>query len=264
LPNRILKESICTSENIDNLTPEEEVFFYRLMVNCDDYGRIDARPAILRARCYPLRLEKIKEKDITKWLDALAKQNLIILYQLEEHTYLQITKWKKHQQIRASKSKYPGPDDEGALMISSDINCNQQISSDINCNQQISSDINGNQSKSNVPVIEIEYDNRNRISEQNEFELFWKHYPKKVGKMQAFKNWKKLIAKGYTNEQLIQCANNYKALVLKEKRESKFIKHAEGFLNPDKMMFADYLESEKEEDFKIPYIPVDEQLKEYL
>ena len=52
MPNRILKDSICTSPNIDALSLEAETFFYRLLVQCDDYGRMDARPAILRARCY--------------------------------------------------------------------------------------------------------------------------------------------------------------------------------------------------------------------
>ena len=43
MPNRIIKESICTSENIDQLSPFCETVFYRLIVNVDDYGRIDAR-----------------------------------------------------------------------------------------------------------------------------------------------------------------------------------------------------------------------------
>ena len=39
MPNRILKDSICTSPNIDTLSREAEVFFYRLLVQCDDHGR---------------------------------------------------------------------------------------------------------------------------------------------------------------------------------------------------------------------------------
>ena len=35
MPNRILKDSICTSETIEGLTDAEEVFFYRLLVQCD-------------------------------------------------------------------------------------------------------------------------------------------------------------------------------------------------------------------------------------
>ena len=36
MPNRVIKESICTSEQIDALTPFEEITFYRLIVNADD------------------------------------------------------------------------------------------------------------------------------------------------------------------------------------------------------------------------------------
>lgn len=39
MPNRILKESITTSETLDSLSAEEERLFYRLLVICDDYGR---------------------------------------------------------------------------------------------------------------------------------------------------------------------------------------------------------------------------------
>ena len=55
MPNRILKESICTSDQIDALTWFDEVVWYRLIVNCDDYGRMDGRPAVLKSRLFPLK-----------------------------------------------------------------------------------------------------------------------------------------------------------------------------------------------------------------
>lgn len=118
MPNRILKDSVCTSENIDVLSAEEEVFWYRLIVQCDDYGRMDARPAILRARCYPLRLDTVGEQDISTWLASLQRAGLIRIYTVNDKPYLQIATWDKHQQVRAKRSKYPP-------MISDDINCNQ-------------------------------------------------------------------------------------------------------------------------------------------
>ncbi|MCL6479326.1 MAG: hypothetical protein K6T65_13115 [Peptococcaceae bacterium] len=127
MPNRIIKESICTSENLDNLSPEEERFFYRLMVNCDDYGRHDARPQILRAKCFPLKMDHITNEDIESWLYALVREKLIILYRVGDKAYLQFVTWERHQQIRAKKSKYPGPESEGACLISNDINCKQGI-----------------------------------------------------------------------------------------------------------------------------------------
>jgi hypothetical protein len=127
MPNRILKESICYSEDINNLKPDEEIFFYRLIVNCDDYGRMDARPAILKSRLYPLK-EHMKSSDINRYLVKLSEMKpepLIILYENGGTQYLQMCKWEKHQQVRAKRSKYPGFQDTGSAMISSDINCNQ-------------------------------------------------------------------------------------------------------------------------------------------
>ena len=110
MPNRILKECICTSDTINELSPEMESLFYRLLVQCDDFGRFDARPSIVRSRCYPLKLEKVNEKTILSWLNKLAEVELIKFYIIDHHPYLLITKWEKHQQIRAKKSKYPEPD----------------------------------------------------------------------------------------------------------------------------------------------------------
>lgn len=55
MPNRILKESICVSESIDSLSWFEEVLFYRLIVNCDDFGRFDGRTAVIKNRLFPLK-----------------------------------------------------------------------------------------------------------------------------------------------------------------------------------------------------------------
>ena len=120
MPNRILKDSICTSPNIDTLSREAEVFFYRLLVQCDDFGRMDARPAILRAKCYPLQVDAVSQDDIRQWLSELARADLIVIYQASGGDYLQMRTWERHQQIRAKRSKYPD-------MKSSDINCNQVI-----------------------------------------------------------------------------------------------------------------------------------------
>ncbi len=119
MPNRIIKETITTSCEIDHLSADEERFFYRLMVSCDDFGRIDARPSVLRAKCFPLKVDDIKNSDVEKWLKKLVKINLITLYEAEGKPYLFMTKWDKHQQRRAKHSKYPSPD-EG--VISDDIN----------------------------------------------------------------------------------------------------------------------------------------------
>lgn len=121
MPNRILKESICTSDNLNELSEETENFFYRLLVCCDDYGRFDGRPAIIKARCYPLKESKTLLV-ISAYLQALHDAKLIILYQVDGKDYIQMLTWEKHQQVRAKKSKFPAPVCE---WISLDINCEQ-------------------------------------------------------------------------------------------------------------------------------------------
>lgn len=110
MPNRTLKDSICTSDTLAQLTAEEERFFYRLIVQCDDFGRFDARPQILLTSCFPLLMDKVTTEDITGWLNGLAKADLIRLYTCPKgRPYLLMTSWHKHQRRRAQKSKYPQP-----------------------------------------------------------------------------------------------------------------------------------------------------------
>lgn len=121
MPNRIIKESVCTSDNLDSLSWFEEVVFYRLIVHCDDYGRMDARPAILRSRLFPLKT--VTDKQITNAIQSLRSADIIDLYEVDGRSYLQMRKWDKHQQVRAKKSKYPSPDEGCYQMISNDIKC---------------------------------------------------------------------------------------------------------------------------------------------
>lgn len=124
MPNRIIKESICTSGNLNDLSPEEEIFFYRLLVTCDDYGRFDARPQILRGRCFPLKLDQITDTDISKWLKSLVDHKLVLVYSVNgSGQFLQVITWENHQQIRAKRSKYPAPDSTCNQMIANDSIC---------------------------------------------------------------------------------------------------------------------------------------------
>lgn len=109
MPNRILKESICTSATLDALSAEEETFFYRLIVQCDDYGRMDGRAPVLRARCFPLRLDRVSDADVTAWLAALVRAGLVRLYEVDGRAYLEMVTFTKAQQVRARRSKYPDP-----------------------------------------------------------------------------------------------------------------------------------------------------------
>ena len=82
MPNRILREGIVTSERLNELAPEAEVFFYRLLVVADDWGRFHGQPAIVRAALFPLRLDEVSEKSVTEWLDQCAALGLVLRYKV--------------------------------------------------------------------------------------------------------------------------------------------------------------------------------------
>ncbi len=112
MSNRILKESICTSATIDGLGWFEEVCFYRLIVQCDDYGRMDARPSLLKSRLFPLR-EDIESGTVGRAVAALAEAGLLLLYESDGQPYLQLLTWEKHQRVRNKRSRFPAPYDDG-------------------------------------------------------------------------------------------------------------------------------------------------------
>lgn len=108
MPNRIIKESICYSEDLDQLTPFEETAFYRLMVRVDDYGRCDARPAFLRSMLFSTKPD-VTVQMVAEAVDSLARVGVIRLYEVGGRRYLYFPNWCKHQRIRNSKEKYPAP-----------------------------------------------------------------------------------------------------------------------------------------------------------
>lgn len=112
VPNRIIKESICVSEQIDALTPLEEIAFYRLLVNCDDYGCFDAREKVVKSRLFPLR--DLSTEDVRRILSRLEAVGLLQLYEVDGKPYLNVCKWGEHQRLRVSVHKYPMPPQSAA------------------------------------------------------------------------------------------------------------------------------------------------------
>jgi hypothetical protein len=106
MPIRILREGILTSDAVNSLTPHAELFYRRLMSVHDDFGLFDARPSILRADCYPLQIDRIREADISRWLTECETAGLILLYVVDGRAYGMVHKVEKP---RAKKPKFPLP-----------------------------------------------------------------------------------------------------------------------------------------------------------
>ena len=77
MPNRIIKESICTSETVAQLSDFEFRLWIGLITQADDAGRCDARAAIIKGHVFPLR-ERVTIKDIDNALHALADRDALL------------------------------------------------------------------------------------------------------------------------------------------------------------------------------------------
>lgn len=106
MPNRIVREGILTSERVDTLDWPAEVFYRRLLSKVDDHGLYDARPSILRSALFPLRVDRVREADCTRWIATCVKAGLIALYEHGGKPYLKVlnTQWQER-----SQPKYPIP-----------------------------------------------------------------------------------------------------------------------------------------------------------
>ena len=163
MPSRLLREGILTSERIEELDAPAEVFYRRLMSKVDDHGLYDARPSILRSSLYPLRVDRVREADITRWMAACQKAGVIALYQHDGKPYLQMvdTRWQAR-----SEPKYPLPAANSCF-----------------------------QPQTPVPVFGVgvvvgDVDMAAPVGAKL-FDEFWAEYPKKVGKDAARKAFDK-------------------------------------------------------------------------
>ena len=166
MPNRLIKESICTSEDLNKLSPMAEILFYRLIVKADDYGAYYGNVAIVKSNCFPLKSDEITCEQVQSWLRELEDAGLIDTYRAEGRDYIQFHKWKNHQQIRAKKRKFPEPDNIGNQMISDDSKCPRN---------PIQSNTESNPESNTNTTPEREYE------KDDGFEAFWSAYPKRGG-----------------------------------------------------------------------------------
>jgi hypothetical protein len=123
MPNRIIREGILSSDRIEMLDFAAEVFYRRLMSKVDDHGLFDARPSMLRTSLYPLRVDRVREADIARWIAACEMAGVIALYVHGGKPYGQMvdTRWQAR-----SEPKFPRPPwGEGAPLPAAANSCAQ-------------------------------------------------------------------------------------------------------------------------------------------
>lgn len=124
MPNRLIKDSIHTSEAVNAMSDFQFRVWVNLITYVDDFGRGDARPAVIKGTCFPLR-DRLTNKDIEAALNALADTGCIDLYEVDGKSYLYFPNWESHQRIRQKVSKFPPPPTSGGRLPQHAADCGE-------------------------------------------------------------------------------------------------------------------------------------------
>jgi len=162
VPNRILHEAQLTSASLNACSEEAELLFNRLTLVADDHGRFDARPAVVRARCFPLRLAAWPEERVQLTLGELEATGMVCFYVVDDRRFLHFVNWPKWQRLRDSVPKWPGPSCGHSPQLAATRG-----------------------SRASAPAPTSASMEEGGPGEGTMFDAFWSAYPRKVGKRNA-------------------------------------------------------------------------------
>lgn len=172
----MLRESLLESDKISVLSDFDFRLWITLILLADDYGVVDARPAIIKGHGFPLR-ERITVKDISEGLRRLAAGRCVTPYTVGGRPYVQFPNWSDHQRVRDSKHKFPTAEEADTA------SCGELPQVAASCGESRLE-----------PEPEIEPEHRTLTpragAECARFDDFWAVYPNKVKKKDALTAWK--------------------------------------------------------------------------
>lgn len=105
---RTIKPEFPQSESVGRLSREARLLFVQLWTIADDFGKLRGASRLLASSLYPYDDDA---KDlIDGWLAECERERVIIRYEVDGASYIQIANWSKHQKVdKPSPSKFPDP-----------------------------------------------------------------------------------------------------------------------------------------------------------
>lgn len=226
MPNRIIKESIRTSKSVNSLSDFQFRLWLYLITYVDDFGRGSADPDIIKGFVFPKR-KSVTEQQIQRTLDELATAGMIILYKVDGESFLYFPNWDKHQRIQTKRSKFPSPPEDNDASRYSTVSHGDPL-------PESESNPNPNPNYNPNPESKSESDAHGR---EGAFDLFWEAYPKKTGKQEARKAFKKVSV---PVETLIDAIERQKTWSQWKRDNGQYIPNPSTWLNQGRWDDEDY------------------------
>lgn len=227
----LIKAIFCfvEGEEVPELSPSAELCFIiisdQIKRDMEKYEKVCERRAIAGRLGGIKTQEKRKmeeEKEEEKDIQAKGSKTKQMVANGSK-CYQKVAKGSKSKQMGSKSSKWV------ANQADNDIDNDNDI--DIDNENDIAKAIYINQKKTKQKKSE---------SYSNDFESFWEIYPRKSDKGSAYKKYLTRLKDGWSPEQLLTAAKKYKAQIIANRTDQKYIKLCKTFLS-DTTPFADYL-----------------------
>lgn len=248
---RNIKPGYFINDDLAALGMAAQLLFAGLWCIADREGRLADRPVRIKAQVMPYY-----DVDVDELLNKLAEGGFIIRYEIDGCKYIQILKFKEHQNPHKNEAQSVIPPPSGKApeehCISTVQKPEEHYSTPADSLNPITDSfklIPDNTS----PVGEGENEGKD-FKYPEDFEEFWKAYPRTTDKQAAFKCWKTRKKEGHLPRDMLKAAIKYSEECRKKGTEKDYIKHAKTFLGPSKP-FLEFLGKEdlgNGDDFK-PY-----------
>lgn len=222
---RSLKPDIWQDEKVGALQPLARLMWIGLITQADDDGRLWYRPRILRVAIFPYD-DKIKDSHVEGLLKELVRSCLLVIYKTEDdRRALQIKKWTSHQKInRPVPSSIPAPPEDS---LSTHGGLTEDSLWDGNGMDRNGMDKDTIKSASQDSAFD------------DDFDVWWQGYPRKVGKVKTRDFYDKLRKEGVPADLLSDARDAYARELKENETELKYVMHPEKFLGRGGY-FADY------------------------
>ncbi|MEN6350774.1 MAG: hypothetical protein ABFD08_15440 [Syntrophomonas sp.] len=255
---RNIKPGYFINDDLAALGMAAQLLFAGLWCIADREGRLADRPVRIKAQVMPYY-----DVDVDELLNKLAEGGFIVRYEIDGCKYIQILKFKEHQNPHKNEAQsvipplsVKTPDEHNTSTVQVPEQNNTTPADSLNPITDSLKLIPDNTSPvgEGEDVDEIGGDEGKDFEYPEEFNQFWKLYPRKADKQAAFKKWMARKKEGHLPRDMLKAAINYAEECKKNKTEKNFIKHPKTFLGPDKP-FLEFLGKEDElngDDFK-PY-----------
>lgn len=229
---RNIKPGFFINDELAEIEPLGRILFAGLWTIADREGRLEDRPKKIKAEVVPY-----DNCNVDKLLQALHDKDFIQRYEVNGNKYIAILNFKKHQNPHKNEapSVIPAPSETAR--------CKHGAST-----VQVPEMHTTNPADSLLLIP----DSLNPITAppnfDAEFEIWWEDYPRKKGKTDAQKYWRKLRGKGVSVELLITARNNYAAEM--KGKSMDYVMHGSTFLGPGER-WKDYQEPKQQEELSV-------------